>query len=78
MSARKHMPIVGIFTLKVQDLDRERERKIEGFNQGCRAEWQRRTESGEAPTVQNMQHMGDTTLDAIWVNQRIEHYTCVI
>ena len=66
------MPIVRTLTLKVRDLDREREGKLEGFNQGCRVEWQQRTESGEAPMVQNMQYMGDTTLDASWVNQRIE------
>ena len=39
MPARKQMPIVGTLTLKVQDLDREREGKLEGFNQGCRVEW---------------------------------------
>ena len=36
MPAPKQMPIVGTLTLKVQDLDREREGKLEGFNQGCR------------------------------------------
>ena len=35
MPAPKQMPIVGTLTLKVQDLDREREGKLEGFNQGC-------------------------------------------
>ena len=35
MPERKQMPVVGILTLKMHDLDRERDGKADGFIQGC-------------------------------------------
>ena len=47
MTQRKQQPVVGTLTLKVRQLNREREKKLEAFNMGCQKEWERRGVSRE-------------------------------
>jgi len=73
MPRRKQLPVVGTLIEKVKQLDFENVRKIGGFNIEARKEWKKRTESGEAKTVQNLQKIGTNMLDPSWVGTRVEY-----
>ena len=57
----------------VRQLIREREKKLEEFNMGCRKDWERRDVSGEADTGQNLQALGKHKLDKSWIEKRITY-----
>ena len=63
MPQRKQKPVVGTLTYKVRQLNREKEGKLEEFHMGCRKEWERRDDSGEAATGQNLQALGKQKLE---------------
>ena len=73
MPRRKQQPVIGTLISKVKQLDIENTRKVEDFNMDCRKEWKKRTESGEAKTVQNLQKKGEHMLDPSWVGTRVEY-----
>ena len=50
----------------------ENARKFDDFDIKAQKEWKKRTESGEAKTVQNLQKIGTNMLDPSWVATRVE------
>jgi len=54
-------------------MDVENAREIGDFEIKARNEWKKRTESGEAKTVQNLQKIGTNMLDPSWVGTRVEY-----
>ena len=54
-------------------MDVENARKIDYFEIKARNEWKKRTESGEAKTVRNLQRIGTNMLDQSFVGTRVEY-----
>ena len=54
-------------------MDVENVRKIDDFEIKARNKSKKRTESGEAKTVQNLQKIGTNMLDPNWVGTRVEY-----
>ena len=47
--------------------------KIDAFDVKARNEWKKKTESGEAKAVQNLQEIGTNILDPSWGGTRVEY-----
>ena len=73
MPRRKQLSVVGTLIEKVKELEVENVRKIGEFNKETRKEWKKRTESGVAKMVQNLQKIGKNMLDPSWVGTRVEY-----
>ena len=73
MPRRKQLRVAGTLLEKVKELEVENVRKIGEFNKETRKEWKKRTESGVARTVENLQKIGKNMLDPSWVGTRVEY-----